>query len=155
MEGEKGSMNKDNWKGVDVSKVGSAENIRAKEEFNVEKPFTESAKDAYKSVLARAGAIFPIRDAVDSRIVAEASGKGSPIGSGVYGQYKGIIDTQKSIGGWPLLKSSTPPEDTDHDGMPDSWEKKKNLDPHSAGDRNLKSEDGYTMLENYLNELVK
>lgn len=154
MEGE-AAMNQDNWKGVDVTKVGSAENIRANEEFEVEKPFTESAEDAYVSVLAKAGAIFPVRDAVDTRVVAEASGKTAPIGSGAYGQNKGIIDSQKSIGGWPELKSSTAPQDADHDGMPDAWEKKNHLDPTNPEDRNKLLSDGYTMLEKYVNELVQ
>ena len=153
MEGDK-SLNKDNWKAIDVSKVGSAENIKSTTEFKVEKPVTESAEDAYKSVLAKAGAIFPVRDAVDTRIVNEASGKIKPTGSGAYGASKGIIDSQKSLGGWPELKAGTPPLDSDHDGMPDNWEKKNNLNPQQPEDRNTVTEDGYTMLEKYLNELV-
>ncbi len=51
--------------------------------------------------------MFPVRDAVDTRVIAEASGKLAPVGSGVYGAKKGIIDSQKNIGGWPELKSST------------------------------------------------
>lgn len=152
---EEESMTKNNWKGVDVSKVGSIANIRANEEFQVEKPFTQSAKDAYKSVLAKVGAVFPVRDAVDTRVIAEASGKLAPVGSGVYGANKGIIDSQKNIGGWPELKSSTAPQDTDRDGMPDAWEIKNRLDPKNPKDRNIKMSDGYTMLEKYMNELVK
>jgi pectate lyase len=124
MEGVKGGMNKNNWKGVDVTKVGAEKNIKAESEFAVERPRTESAEDAYRSVLAKAGAIFPLRDATDSRIVAEAAGTKEPIGSGAYGERKGIIDSQKSLGGWVELKSKPAPEDTDHDGMPDAWEKK-------------------------------
>ncbi|WP_207424701.1 pectate lyase family protein [Desertivirga brevis] len=154
MEGEN-DLNRDNWKGVDVSKVGTAQNIKAEVEFSVEKPETHSAHDAYKLVLKKAGAIFPERDAVDSRIVAEASGKRAHIGSGKYGNNKGIIDSQKSIGGWPALKTGETPQDSDHDGMPDSWEVKNKLDPQNPEDRNQKSKDGYTMLEKYLNELVQ
>jgi len=154
MEGTNGPLNTDNWTGVDVSKVGSAENIRSMSEFEVEKPHTETAKEAFKSVLARAGAIFPRRDAVDERVVNEASGKIKHSGSGTYGQNKGIIDTQKSIGGWPELKSGKPPVDSDRDGMPDEWEIKNKLNHKYADDRNLVAQDGYTMLEKYINSLA-
>lgn len=153
MEGEN-TLNKDNWKGVDVSKVGTVSNIKADVEFSVEKPETQSAKDAYKLVLKKAGATFPRRDAVDSRVIAEASGKQGHVGGGKYGNNKGIIDSQKSVGGWPELESGSAPLDTDHDGMPDNWEQKNKLDPKNSEDRNQKSNDGYTMLEKYLNELV-
>ena len=155
MERANNLLNKDNWEGVDVSKVGSANNIKAENEFEVDKPITESAKDAYKSVLAKAGAIFPVRDAIDTRVINEVSGKAKPRGSGVYGKNKGIIDSQKSIGGWPELKTKTPPLDSDHDGMPDDWEKKNSLDPKNPRDGNTLAKDGYTMLEKYLNGLVQ
>ncbi|PRY52596.1 pectate lyase [Arcticibacter pallidicorallinus] len=154
MEGGIGSLNGDNWKGVDMSKVGSAENIRSLSEFEVERPHTETAKEAYQSVLLKSGAIFPTRDAIDTRVVNEASGKIKHSGSGTYGRNKGIIDTQKSVGGWPELKSSKPPVDSDHDGMPDEWEIKNKLNPKYADDRNLVAQDGYTMLEKYINSLA-
>ncbi|MFD2162695.1 polysaccharide lyase family 1 protein [Paradesertivirga mongoliensis] len=154
MEGADKGLNKDNWIGVDVSKVGNAYNIKAESEFEVEKPQTESAKEAYKSVLAKAGATFPKRDEVDTRIVNEASGKMKISGSGAYGVNKGIIDSQKSVGGWPKLSSVPAPADTDRDGMPDSWEKARSLDPANPDDRNKVSPNGYTMLEMYLNGLV-
>lgn len=154
MEGIKGDVNKDNWKGVDVEKVGAVKNIKAEKEFEVEKPFTESAKDAFISVLKKAGALFPVRDAVDSRIINEVSGKVVPLGGGSYGPGKGIIDSQKAVGGWPVLKSAPAPSDSDHDGMPDSWELKRKLDPQNPDDRNKTDKDGFTMLELYLNGLV-
>jgi|GEM_PF-5374095 len=46
---------------------------------------------------------------------------------------------------------ATSPTDTDHDGMPDDWERKTGLDPNNADDRNTLAADGYTMLEKYLN----
>lgn len=154
MEGED-SLNNDNWKGVDIKNVGTAANIKASKEFEVEKPGTESAQNAYKQVLAKAGAIFPKRDAIDLRIVNEVKGKVEIGGSGAYGKNKGIIDSQKSIGGWTELKTRKVPIDTDHDGMPDIWEKVNRLNPHSADDRNQLAADGYTMLEVYLNHLVE
>ena len=121
----------------------------------VEKPFTETAKKAYASVLANAGANFPVRDAVDTRVINEASGTVKPIGSGAYGSNKGIVDSQKSLGGWPVLKSASPPADADHDGMPDAWELKNKLNPNNAEDRNVLAKNDYTMLEEYLNGILE
>ena len=53
-----------------------------------------------------------------------------------------------------MLMSTPPPADSDADGMPDEWEKANNLNPQDASDRNLVAEDGYTMLEHYINELA-
>ncbi|WP_201982755.1 T9SS type A sorting domain-containing protein [Hymenobacter rubidus] len=119
---------------------------------------TETAQNAYLSVLAGAGAIAPVRDAVDARIVSEtrsgtATGS-SPAGSTTYGLNQGIIDTQTDVGGWPAYASGTAPTDTDHDGMPDAWELSQGLNPNNAADRNTVSTSGYTMLENYLNGLA-
>ena len=57
------------------------------------------------------------------------------------------------MGGWPELKSSPAPADTDHDGMPDSWEASNGLDPKNPEDGNKVATDGYTMLEKYLNSI--
>ena len=51
------------------------------------------------------------------------------------------------------LKSKPAPEDSDHDGMPDVWEKENNLDYNNVTDRNTMTSDGYTMLEKYLNSI--
>ena len=102
---------------------------------------TSSARDAYTAVLASVGASLPRRDSVDARIINEVkSGTGS------------IIDSQEQVGSWPELKSTTPPVDTDEDGMPDAWERKFGLNPHDASDGSKdKDGDGYTNLEEYLN----
>ena len=64
--------------------------------------------------------------------------------------YKGIIDTQTDVGGWPEYKSATPPADSNSDGIPDNW-----LETNFPGKTaNQINEDGYTYLEVYLNSLV-
>ena len=68
--------------------------------------------------------------------------------------FYGIIDTQNDVGGWPVLNSSPAPLDTDHDGMPDSWEQKNKLNKENPDDRNTLAPDGYTMLEKYLNSII-
>jgi hypothetical protein len=119
---------------------------------------TETAQDAYLAVLAGAGAVVPVRDVLDTRIVNEtragtATGS-SPGGSTTYGLNQGIIDSQTDVGGWPVYANGTAPLDTDHDGMPDAWEVSHGLNGNDATDRNTVSSTGYTQLENYLNGLA-
>jgi len=64
-----------------------------------------------------------------------------------------LIDSQSEVGGWPELRSLPAPLDSDHDGMPDDWEKAHGLNPNDPSDRNGTRDDGYTNLEKYLNGL--
>ena len=121
----------------------------------------QTATDAYASVLAGAGAIFPKRDTLDRRYVNEtftgtASQHSTVSTSTYYGKGNlGIIDTQDSIGGWPVYDTTAlAPVDTDHDGMPDSWETAMGLNPNDSTDGNNVAISGYTMLEEYLNGMV-
>ncbi len=99
------------------------------------------APEAYKRVLQSGGAILPKRDAVDIRIVTSVKNRTGK-----------IITSQNDVGGWPELVSASAPIDTDQDGMPDSWEKEMGFDPHDASDGKMdKDGDGYTNLEEYLN----
>jgi hypothetical protein len=110
---------------------------------------TESAITAYERVLAYAGASLK-RDPVDSRIVEETRE-----GLSTHGKNKnGIIDSQKEVGGWPILTSKPYPLDSDNDGIPDDWEKKNGLDPkvNNSGKKSLNP--SYDDIEVYLNSLV-
>ena len=152
------AVNADNWKGIhpkDTSAYWSGwKTIRSEAEFDIAgKPETESAVEAFKLVLARAGASL-VRDAVDLRIVEE-TGKGIYTYLGSNGGTNGLIDSQTNVGGWPEYKPGSPWVDSDGDGMPDEWEKKQGLNPNDAKDGatyNLSKE--YTNLEVYLNSLV-
>jgi pectate lyase len=108
---------------------------------------TQSAVDAYSSVLNNVGANFPVRDGVDARVIA-----------GVRNQTGAIINTMSTIGGFPTGDYPTIARpagyDTDLDGMPNDWELLVGLDPNSAADRNFISPSGYTNLEVFLNSLV-
>ena len=66
----------------------------------------------------------------------------------------GFVKNPMVSGGWPELKSLPAPADSDHDGMPDKWEKKMGLNPNDASDGNKVAADGYTMLEKYLNSII-
>lgn len=57
--------------------------------------------------------------------------------------------------GYGELEAGTTPVDQDQDGMPDRWELERGLDPNDALDRNGDAGgDGYTHLEDHLNELA-
>ena len=123
----------------------------------------QTAEEAYASVLENAGATLPRRDPLNARIVDEVR-NGNATYEGVSYEKRwpvadsskkcGIIDNQADVGGWPELKSEPAPKDTDHDGMPDEWEDKNNLDNKDPDDRNTISSDGYTMLEKYINSII-
>ena len=102
---------------------------------------TTSASAAFESVLDAVGASLPRRDSVDARIISEVR------------QRRGsIIDSQQQVGGWPEMKSTIAPQDSDGDGMPDDWERRYRLNPRDPADANLDPDrDGYTNIEEYLN----
>jgi pectate lyase len=106
---------------------------------------TVSAQEVFPMVLAGVGATLPKRDSVDTRVIDEARTGKTTFGDGT------VMDP-KDVGGWPELKSAEPPTDSDHDGMPDWWEKKCGLNPNDASDgaKDLAG-DGYTNVEKYLN----
>ncbi|AOW08279.1 pectate lyase family protein [Flavobacterium gilvum] len=133
----------------------------------VDKPFfesyveTQSAKAAYKKVLSDVGANQPFFDKHDNRIIDETlkgtfTYKGSKSGLG------GMIDNESDQGGWPNFASEIRSAnwDTDHDGLPNWWEKAFGLNENSkAGDfsdANLDADkDGFTQLDNYLDWLAQ
>lgn len=111
---------------------------------------TTSAVRAYERVLAESGANASLdcdgasllrRDAVDNRIVDEVR-----TGTG------GIIDDPSEVGGWPEIVSGAPCPDSDHDGMPDAWERRYGFNPKHLSDGTADADgDGYTNVEEYLN----
>ena len=153
----------DNWK-------GGVQGDWWRFESRVDTPFvfliekTDSPQEAFDNITKSCGAILPVRDAVDVRIINELK-TGKPAYEGKYYRLKypkidnnlkcGIIDSQSEVGGWPELKSKPAPIDTDHDGIPDEWEKAHSLNPNDPKDGSLITPSGYSNLENYLNELVK
>jgi len=121
--------------------------------FDIVHPVTtETAAQAYESVLAKAGA-FP-RDHVDQRIISEVKNPNNITYIGNSGRL-GIIDNINNVGGHSTYTNPPAPADTDGDGMPDDWEAGKGLSPSSAADGNLTTLSApYTNLEVYLNELA-
>ncbi|MFA7486186.1 MAG: hypothetical protein WCZ89_09190, partial [Phycisphaerae bacterium] len=113
-------------------------------EIPMDPVMTTSAGEALIDVLEGAGASYPSRDIVDTRIVTDViNGTGSSIAS----------TTSSS---WPTLNSLPAPLDSDNDGMPDAWEIANGLNPYNAADRNFYDLHlDYTNLEVYLNSLVE
>ncbi|TZF83641.1 T9SS type A sorting domain-containing protein [Pedobacter sp. BS3] len=121
---------------------------------------TQTAENAYLLVTDSAGAILPRRDTLDRRIIRETRTGTATYADTSYhpagiSNPSGIIDSQETVGGWPALNSTTYPNDSDNDGMPDWWEAKINGGGTDSTSVNATSyaDDGYTMLEKYLNAI--
>ena len=102
---------------------------------------TENPQTAFQKVIENAGAVLPVRDKTDQRVVEDVKN-----GTGK------IIDSQKQVGGWPALSSSKPPQDSDMDGMPDAWEKQYGLNPEKSNSKLDRDRDGFTNIEEFLNQ---
>lgn len=138
---------------------------------------THTAEMAYERVMDFGGASLH-RDDYDKRIIDEARNRKAAFkGLSVYNGYgsnypgssvnwkstnyprQGIIDSQTDIkptdaaedwSPWPTLKQEEAPADSNIDGIPDGWIE-TNYPGKLATDKN---EEGYTLLEVYLNSLV-
>ncbi|MBP7051750.1 MAG: polysaccharide lyase [Phycisphaerae bacterium] len=133
----------DNWKGMQ----GPEETARVNTPFEGWPARQETAMEAFQSVLAKAGATRPRRDAIDARIT-------ETVRTGKVAVGNGIINDPREVGGYPdyAFSPGDVPADSDHDGMPDEWEKTHQLSPAEPTDGNLDSDqDGYTNVEEYLN----
>jgi pectate lyase len=147
-----GNLNRDNYLAIDFDRWVNGNylhitlsDVRADSEFDLadNRPRTQSATDAYESVLRSSGASLH-RDAADTRLV-----------KGIRDRSHRRIDSQEEVGGWPESRSLPPHSDRDGDGMPDKWELACGLNPDDRADGNGdRDKDGYTNLEEYLNSLV-
>lgn len=136
------SLTTDNSRFFDPVTIDGKRQVQTVAEAFMAQPVkTTTAQVAFESVLSTVGASLPHRDSVDARIVLEVRNRGGS-----------IIDSQQQVGGWPELKSTVTPVDSDADGMPDRWEQRHGLNPHQPTDGSAdKDKDGYTNLEEYLN----
>jgi pectate lyase len=72
----------------------------------------------------------------------------------VHDERGGMINDESEVGGWPPLPSEEPPADEDSDGMPDTWETTHDLDPDTDDSADDRDGDGYTNVEEYVNDLA-
>ena len=164
--------NTDNWKGVTwtnnsdmIDGVATLDDLKSDTVLGSDRiPLfhQHSTDSAYQQVLSYVGCCKS-RDALDARYISECRNRTTTY-MGTSGNKPGIIDKcddlKPSDAGddwtpWPVLNSTAAPDDTDCDGMPDEWEAANGLNPNDAADRNLKNDEGYTMLEVYLASLVE
>jgi hypothetical protein len=92
----------------------------------------------------------------DKRVIAETRA-GTTTYKGSKSGLPGLPDSQADVGGWEDYPVVHRPDnwDTDGDGMPNSWEVKRGLDPNDSIDGTLDPDgDGYTNLEDYLSWLA-
>ena len=173
----------DNWLGVNTGTVGGKDNIYSGTEFVQSDgvledydSYTETAQEAYNSILTGVGAIYPKRDGIDARIIGEIKGE-VEIKRSVYvqddvttpkrGVNTGIIDTPWNLkpegagddwnpwaSYYSVQEASLAPVDSDGDGIPDEWEIANGLNSEDPKDGNKVTKSGYTALEVYLNGLV-
>lgn len=105
-----------------------------------------SAEETYDDVLGFAGVVFPVRDAVDRRIIDQIkAGTGS------------VIDSQNQVGAWPDYLGGAYLNDMDNDGIPSEWEVSHGINPADAGDASsvdFLAPSGYTWVEEYINSLI-
>ncbi len=141
-----------NWLGAAMNGGSQADTVQSKVDvpFNISPMPTETAENAYNSVLNGAGAILPKRDTLDQRIVSDVRNRTGRL-INVQGGYPWGTPFATSLSAWPTLNSLPAPAETDKDGMPDDWEIRRGLDATNAADRNGYNANGYTNLENYLN----
>lgn len=115
---------------------------------------TESADDAYNSVLEFGGSFWWNRDHGDDRVVTDVYEISDPAPA-VRAQSGTMLKTEAEVGGLPVLpiESRAADWDTDQDGMPDYWEIEHGLDPTVANNNDDFDSDGYTNIEEYLNDV--
>ncbi len=74
-----------------------------------------------------------------------------------------LLELQQRSGSWRNyrpsdlmagLTATSPPLDSDDDGMPDDWETARGLDPQNGNDHNTTMPSGYTAIEDYINGLA-
>jgi pectate lyase len=115
----------------------------AKRPFSAPEVSTDPVPRLLDKVLNTVGASKPFRDQIDLRIIKSVrENSGTTKISG--------------LGPWPDLQTGAPPpsSDSDHDGMPDEWEKAHGLDLQNPDDGKSIAKNGYSNVENYLNELA-
>jgi hypothetical protein len=117
---------------------------------------TETAAAAFDRVLAYAGSRHFLRAPLETRLVAETravSGRIVAWADDPFNASSSEGTEWRSLVATPMT-SRPAGFDTDQDGMPDTWESAQGLNPMLADNNGDQDADGYTNLEEYLNELA-
>ncbi|MDO6518273.1 hypothetical protein [Zobellia uliginosa] len=98
------------------------------------------AGDLDNKLLGHVGASYPVRDAVDTRLINS------------YLNAEGVV---RDYGTFPNIANGIGYSDKDKDGMSDDWENENGLDSNSPKDGSKdRNNDGYTNLEDFLYYLL-
>ncbi len=125
--------------GMYTAQPAPEEKFRAYEPFDVPPVDTVPTDQLLATLVERVGADRPKRDAEEQRVI------------------DGVLDGTGRVGmngEYPTLSSTPPPLDSDADGMPDAWEQLHGLTPTDPSDGVASASNGYTNVENYINELA-
>lgn len=116
-----------------------------KPNFAPQVPVTaESPASAYQHIVEQVGCSRQ-RDTHDNRLIMQLKS---------LGKEGKTINSEGDVGGIGTLDTGTPYTDTDHDGIPDEWEKAHGLNPNDASDATTTAPDGYLWIEDYANSLT-
>lgn len=108
-------------------------------------PSETTCFDTRDIVPTKVGATKPTRLATETRIINSfINGTGE------------VIDDPSEVGGWDSIAFTErgASYDTDGDGMSDAWETANGLNPSLGSDGAATAANGYTNLENFINELA-
>ncbi len=145
------------WTKNNITDEAKAVHFKFEDDYPV---MTQTAEEAYQSVLESAGASIA-RDSADQRVIDDTKNR---TGIKIVKDYDdngvmktdttyGIINSPSDVGGYPVL-TGTKSKDSDGDGMPNKWEDENGLDKNNADDGLALSASGYTNLEAYANALA-
>jgi hypothetical protein len=131
----------------DWSMVGTATQLP--DRLPAPKVCTHKAEQAFEHVMQHVGAALPARDEVDRALIEAIRAQS---GTKIQDEH----DLKVGADGYGELSAGSAPPDSDRDGMPDEWESAHNLSPQDPDDGRADADgDGYTNLEEYLNELAR
>jgi hypothetical protein len=117
---------------------------------------TDDANTAFMRVTDYAGARWWSRAAVDTRLISETRAGTGKIVAWADDPFNASASEGTE---WRALNATATVSrpagfDTDNDGMPDTWETAHGFNPNAADDKGDADSDGYTNLEEYLNEVA-
>jgi uncharacterized protein YdeI (BOF family) len=144
-----------NWLGASIvgGSLADTNSLKVTTAFpNLSINSLETATNAYTSVLQDVGATIPSRDTLDERIVNNVRNRTGRL-IDVQGGFPRTTAFNLTINAWPALKMGNVSTDNDNDGMPNWWEIRNGLNQNLASDRAVIASNGYTNLENYLNNI--
>ncbi|WP_195809208.1 pectate lyase family protein [Hymenobacter polaris] len=145
-----------NWLGIAPHEGTRADTagLGRRARFNLPLVPTQPAQEAYELVLTQVGCTLPARDALDQRVVQDVRRRTGRL-IDVQGNHPHGTAYAATAAAWPDLGAGpAPAPDTDHDGMPDAWERQHHLNPADPADRAAPAPDGYPWLESYLNSVA-